>query len=246
MKRLTAFSLLIIFATTALLTLGSCGKDNLNGEVDLKIAFKVGNEDFKTGEIYTINGTAVQFDVAKFYIGGIAFSADGTTSAFEDTYLLVSPDQSKYSVGQLDKDIYNKLEFFIGIDDATNSQSEEDFTTRSSSDPLAVQDPAMHWNWNTGYKFLRFDGTSDLDGNGTPEAPIAYHIGNIPNNNLRTTLSFSLPEKISGNSIDIAVDVAQLFDGIDFTTQLDTHTANDLPLAKKITDNYVKAFSVTE
>ena len=117
--------------------------------------------------------------------------------------------------------------------------STEDFTTRAPSDPLAAQDYQMHWNWNTGYKFLRVDGRSDTDGDGVVDTDITYHIGSDP---LLSNLNFAL-ENLS-EEVTIEFDLAKLFAGVDFTVDIDTHTGNNLPLAQKLVANYSTAFSI--
>lgn len=245
MKDLKTLNVLFAFAFAVLL-MTSCKDDTEfveGGDVDFNIALKVADQDFKTGDVYTIGGTAVQFDMASFYIGGIKFTADdNTTTDVTDKYLLVNSSATNYPViGDLKDGVYNKVDFFIGVNDTENAQTEEDFTTRSASDPLAVQDPAMHWNWNAGYKFLRIDGMVDTDGDGTPETANAFHIGSNP---FRENLSFSIPEKVDNNTLEFTFDLAELFSNVDLATELDTHTGNNPELARKIVDNYSKALNL--
>lgn len=248
MKNFKTLNALFVFAF-AVLMFTSCDKDEPEfvegGDVDFNITMKVGADDFKAGDTYTIGGTAVQFNMASFYIGGINFTDEGgTATEVTDKYLLVDGATTNYPVvSDLKEGVYNKVSFFIGVDDDTNAQTEEDFTTRSSSDPLAVQDPAMHWNWNAGYKFLRADGMADVDGDGTPETPIAYHIGA---NDFRESLSFSIPSKVEDNTVNFTFDLEKLFDGIDLSTELSTHTGDKPELARQIVDNYSKAMTLVE
>lgn len=238
MKKINLLSLLLL-AFCGIFGLVSCDNDTFSGEVDMNFALTVDGENFESGKTYTLNGTAVEFANLGFYVGGITFDGAESQSVFEDKYLLVTPSTTSFTVGELSADMYDKMSFFIGVDAVTNAMSEEDFTTRATSDPLAAKDYKMHWNWNSGYKFLRIDGMSDTDGDGTVDTEIAYHIGS---NALLGQLNFDLT-KLEDN-VEIEFDLAKLFTDVDFTTDLDTHTGNNLPLAQKLVANYSTAFSV--
>lgn len=241
MKKFNLFTLTLLFITGSLLVFTSCGDDNeFSGEVEMQFNFSVDGDAYEAGKTYEVNGTAVQFNTLAFYVGGISFlTEENTTAVFEDKYLLVTPDNNAFSIGELSTGNYTALNFFIGVDPVTNALSEEDFTTRASSDPLAAQMPSMHWNWNSGYKFIRLDGMSDTDGDGEVETPIAYHIGTDA---LLGAVSLSL-EELKGGEVAIDFDIADLFTDVDLSTELDTHTGNNLPLAQKLVANYSVAFS---
>ncbi|MFK7932809.1 MAG: MbnP family protein [Saprospiraceae bacterium] len=234
-KSPTLLSFLLLFA----LGFTSCDNDSFSGEVDMTFNLAVDGEAFQTGTTYTLNGTAVEFTNFGFYIGGISFAGEEAESVFQDKYLLVTPDNTNFTIGELSKDTYSELSFFVGVDPATNSMSTEDFTTRASSDPLAANDFQMHWNWNSGYKFLRVDGMSDTDGDGVVDTGITYHIGSDA---LLEYVNLNL-ENLS-EEVNIEFDFAKLFAGVDFTTDIDTHTGNNLPLAQKLVANYSTAFSL--
>lgn len=238
MKKFNLLSLLLL-AICCTFTLISCDDDTFSGEVDMNFALTVDGDDFESGKTYTINGTAVEFANLGFYVGGITFDGVESQSIFEDKYLLVTPDNTSFAVGELSADTYDKVSFFIGVDAVTNAMSEEDFTTRASSDPLAAQDYAMHWNWNSGYKFFRIDGQSDTDGDGVVDTDVAYHIGT---NALLGQLNFDL-SKLEDN-VEIEFDIAKLFADVDLSTEVNTMTGNNLPLAQQLVANYSTAFSV--
>ncbi len=235
--------------TTSLLILSliySCSKDEDMDPATLKIEFdfSVGGEDLEFGKVYTINGDAVSFDVANYYIGGISFGqANGTTINLTDQYLLGGLQNSATLSNEIERSDITDVKFFIGVDPSTNSQSETDFTSRPSSDPLGIQDPSMHWNWNTGYKFVRFDGDVDTDGDGTVDTGVAYHLGSDAMlKNLEYAANVSIDE--GENTLTFSFDLAQFFTGVDLSTELDTHTGNNLPLATRLRDNLDNAISI--
>ncbi len=238
------FSLAIILALFGL----ACSKDN-DSEPDMATLafafdFHVDGESLELGKDYTINGTTVSFDVANFYIGGIELEqANGTTIGLQNQYLLAGLDNTATLNGEIEVSDISKARFFVGVDPTTNSQSETDFTSRPSNDPLGIQDPAMHWNWNTGYKFLRMDGNTDTDGDGVTETGVAYHLGSDPmlkNFDLTTQIDLEGGE----NTLTFSFDLATFFTGVDLSTELDTHTGNNLPLAELLHENLGNALTL--
>ncbi len=233
MKLIHLSTLMLVFLLIAL----ACDQDTEPEIEPARLSFnfdlRVGDQTLEFGKVYTINGTAVSFDVVDYYVGGILFTqADGTTVNLEEQYLLAS-DTANLLNGEITISDITSIKFFVGVDALTNRQSENDFTTRPTSDPLGLQDPAMHWNWMTGYKFLRVDGNADTDGDGAVDQGIAYHLGSDA-----LLKDFEIQKNIpivSGlNRIRFTLDLAKFFSGVDLSTELDTHTSNNLPLAERL------------
>ena len=106
-----------------------------------------------------------------------------------------------------------------------------------------MQTPAMHWNWNAGYRFLRVDGLVDTDGDGTPSDILEIHIGT---DNFLTEAAVMLQKDAEDNDqniIELEFDIANLFTDIDLTTENITHTGDYPDLAIKIKDNIPTSFT---
>lgn len=191
-----------------------CAYPGLNVEFD----FKVGDADLVYGDVYDVGGMAVKFDLVQFYVSRISLdSGDGTTVIpFDGTYLLVKPETDSYHLGQVEAGHFELLKFDVGIDAVTNSQTDVSFDERPEDDPLAAQTPSMHWNWNSGYKFVRIDGFVDLDGDGDPTDVMQLHPGT---NDMLRSLSIEAHKEIDAadNTIHLAVDAAALISNIDLT-----------------------------
>jgi hypothetical protein len=240
---------LSILATTLLFT--SCDNDDdepqiEDGTVNMMFEYKVGDEPLDMTKVYEINGTAVRFDLANFYVGGITFKPehgdDAEPVTVDGKYLLVTPDAGAQQVTDLPAGHWHEVAFHVGVDATTNSQTEEDFTSRSSDDPLALQDPPMHWNWNAGYRFVRIDGAVDTDGDGTPETDMAFHLGT---DQMFTNLEYTIHKDIEegDNMIHFIFDLEKAFEGIDLSTQFTTHTNNNIDLAKQLQNNLSAAIA---
>jgi len=222
----------------------ACGDDRAETtNVDLQFDFRLNGETLELEKTYQLNGTTVQFDIARFYVGGIELQpTTGNAAIFDDRYILVKAEENNYEVGDVDFADYEKLKFYVGVAPELNSQSEDDFTTRVANDPLAVQDPSMHWNWNSGYKFIRIDGQTDTDGDGVVDTPLAFHIGS---DNFLRNLEYDLSTfQMGSNTINFTLDMNQLYEGIDLAVDWDTHTGNNIPLAQLFTANFEQALTI--
>jgi hypothetical protein len=151
-----------------------------------------------------------------------------------DGYYLIHKDQNyedyQISLNEIPAGKYKYIQFALGVDPARNL----------SIDNVGDLDPnnQMAWNWNTGYKFLLFEGlfTDESD----MEKPLVFHIGADPN---YQTYQFELEEPLNINSgknssMVISADVAQLFkepNTIDFNS---TNTVKHSPEASQIGANY--------
>lgn len=249
MKTLKFLSLALIGSS---LIFTSCDDDDggtpevEEGTVNMMFEYKVGDEDFDASTVYTLDGTAVQFTIANFYVSGIVLKPEHDSGeepiSVEDKYLLVTPDAGPQELITIETGHIHEAAFNIGIDPETNSQTEDDFTSRTADDPLALQDPPMHWNWNAGYRFVRIDGLVDTDGDGTPESVMEFHLGTDA---FLTGIEHTVHKDVEkgSNMIHFQVDLAKAFEGIDLSTEYVTHTGDNMELATKLKDNLATAIT---
>lgn len=241
----------ILFLTllSATLIFSACDDDEptINeGTVNMMFEYKVGEDAFETGKVYEINGTAVQFDLVNFYVGGIEFKPehgdDTAPVSVDGKYLLVTPDAGAQEVATIPTGHWHTAKFYIGVGAEENGQSEADFTSRDADDPLSVQTPPMHWNWNSGYRFVRIDGSVDTDGDGTPETTMEIHLGTDA---YLTEVSYDIHKDIEAgsNMVHFEFDVAKALGGIDLSQEHETHTFDNEELATKVKENLADAIS---
>ena len=244
MMKFHSLLLWLVISATAI----SCNKfddiEPTGNSLSFAFHFQVNGEDFEINTQYDINGTAVTFDVLRYYLSGLYMQqANGLEINLQDEYLLVGPNGMVTLNGGVDASNITRIKFFIGVDSVANNQSEADFLDRPSIDPLSLQNPSMHWNWNTGYKFLRIDGNVDTDGNGTIDTPIAYHLGTdqfLKNFDINTNIRM-----VEGaNVVSFILDLGALFTGVDMSTERETHTGDNLALAQRLYDNLSIAMTV--
>ena len=213
MKQLIKLSIALLLTTTVLF-FSSCDSEDGLTALDFHFHPKVGAEDFEFSKTYDINGVATQFGTAQFYAHGIELEyEDGTTKNIDD-HLLVKAGQMMYSLGDVEEGTIKGIKFNVGVDTVNNGQTEDNFTSRSSDDPLSIQSPTMHWNWNAGYIFVKLEGVFDNDGDGTPETGFEYHIGK---NEMLRNIDLTTSKEVMGESMElmINVDYAKFLEGVD-------------------------------
>jgi len=142
----------------------------------------------------------------QFFVSNIRLvSEDGVHEPVE-SYYLVRFDNPTVSYEIVLDNVpardYNQVEFGLGVDAEANG------SLRSVGD----LDPngRMAWSWETGYKFILFEGALQLD---ERVIPLVYHVGFDEN---YTPLSFSRDasvEPLSTSVIEFSVDVLQMFKG---------------------------------
>lgn len=204
----------------------------------------VGASELTEGNTYVINGFNTKLDIVRFYISNIRMvDASGAETPATGKYLLVTPSEESYNTGSLPPGEYTKLRFDVGIDSVTNHA---DPSTYNLGNPLGPQFPNMHWGWDFGYIFLRIDGMVDKDLNGSTETPFEMHLGK---DEFLTTIEIDYPFNTeAGNdySAHITINWADLFDGVDMTGELTTHTTDNMSLATLIANNLQFIFSKEE
>jgi hypothetical protein len=231
------------------ITFYSCDDDDITDRMDSDVAFEFdysfAGTDFNYDEVYDLNGTAVSFQAVQFYVGGIKlYPEDGAAVDADVDYLLVAPTSGSQNAINVNKQQYRTLEFFVGVAPEDNDQTENDFDSRDAeTDPLARQTtPPMNWNWNAGYIFVRIDGMVDLDGDGTPETIMEYHVGKEP---FRRSITKDINTTIDKDdqTIELGLDVAALFAGIDISEAYSVHTGDALETTAIFADNIAAAIT---
>lgn len=159
----------------------------------------------------------------QFFVSNIRLvSKDGVHEPVESYYLarFDNPTVSyEIVLNNVPARDYNQVEFALGVDAEANG------SIRSVGD----LDPngRMAWSWETGYKFILFEGALQLN---EQVIPLVYHVGFDEN---YTPLSFSRDasvEPLSTSVIEFSVDVLQMFKGqetIDMATLPDVKFDRD-------------------
>lgn len=146
--------------------------DNIVGSQNL--ALNTTNYTNAAGETYNVQ--LLQYFISNIKLG----KADGTvyTVNQDSSYFLIKEADAatRFAKLQVPQADYTTLTFTLGVD---SLRSTMDISKRTGVlDPSGGHDDGMYWGWNSGYIFLKMEGTS-------PQAPVdptgihkyRYHIG---------------------------------------------------------------------
>lgn len=146
------------------------------GAFKLKLDHRFGMDAFKFNTPYTTAaGEALTFTNLRYYVSNIRLQkADGSWWSQQESYFLVDATQGSLvtlDITQVPTGEYTALSYVIGVDSTRN-------VSGAQTGALSVAN-GMFWSWNSGYIFLKIEGTSPQAGSGT----FAYHVGGFSGNN---------------------------------------------------------------
>lgn len=253
MKKIFSISLIIVSA----LFLSSCSNNDddtptpsnpssTNGSASIMLEHKFGQDDFKLGTEYTTaNNEKVTLSKVKYYVSNIMLiKEDNTVWEQPESYFLVDASNSMSMMLDL-KDVpqgnYKGITYTIGVDSLRNVSGAQ----------TGALDPAntMFWSWNTGYIFMKFEGTSPQSSTGS----FSYHIGGFmgPNKAVTTnTINFTMKnlEVKNGSTpmVHLKTDIAQVFSGTGTQIDIASNNKTHMPgaFAKGVAQNFSQAISL--
>ena len=156
----------LLLLVSAIALIGSAGISAQNKSVSLNINHLLNGTQFSTiFPAIAPGGYYFRVSSLRYYLSKIRIKHDG--GKIDDVtglYILVNPlVNNEYILGNFDVTNVEAIELGIGIDSATNHL---DPTKYPAGDPLAMQDPTMHWGW-AGYRFIAFDGQAGASNSST-------------------------------------------------------------------------------
>ncbi len=181
MKMITTY-----ITALAFLFLTSCKKEKTDiqpgdkGELTVEFDNVVGaqNLQLNTATYTNAAGEPYKITMLNYYISNIVLvAADGSryTVPKDSSYFLIKEEDVATQEVTL-KDIpagdYKGIEFVIGVDSLKNTAAVGERT--GCLDP-AAGGSGMYWTWNSGYIFLKMEGTSDVAT--SADKKFRYHIG---------------------------------------------------------------------
>lgn len=256
-------------ALLLLILIQSCKSDPDPTELNsLTLTFdnRIGAQALALGTDTYQNTLGEDFTVTTFnyFISNISLKkSDGTTFTYpqDSSYFLVRetfPASKQIVLKRIPAGDYTAVTFTIGVDSLRNTM---DISRRKGVlDPgdASHEGDGMYWSWNSGYIFLKMEGTSskvapDPAGN----QKFRYHIGGYGGynaktfNNLRTvTLPLgTMSAKVGPNQqpvITIIADVAKVFDGTQKVSLAANSTVMFSDYSTTVANNYASMFRVSD
>lgn len=245
---------LLLLALVSLFTVTGCDKDDHDhdhdhehGHVHLYFNQKFGTDVLNPTTVHTAaNGREYTIDVAQYYISNLRLvDHDGGELAFDSFLVAKIGSSNGLELDGIPAGHYTTLKFDVGLDSSVNHA---DPNLNPAGSALALQSPSMHWGWDSGYIFVRIDGTVDTSAtkDGPRDFNYNFHLGRVPN---RTPISLPIDLMIDEDShpgININFDASKLFDNIDLGgTERGGHgISNNADLVGRFRTNIGNAFSV--
>lgn len=220
------------------------------GKLILNFKHVVGKQLLQLTDTYYTNIHGEKFNVSKFnyYISNIRLKrSNGKTWKQRNSYYLIQssqPQSQTITLTDIPTGEYTEISFLIGVDEKRNSSGAQE----------GALDPAngMFWSWNTGYIFLKIEGNTLINKQGTQSSQkFMYHCGGFEGiyNNIR-------PKHLSlrGNSLKIQannpskvgvkVDIQKFFSGAKNVKIHKNPRLMSPARASKVVNNYSQTFSL--
>ncbi len=211
--------------------------------VSLQFKHIVDTSDLVFGAL-NYNPANQEYRVNKFiyYISNVVLiRTDNSSYVVPESYYLVdhaNPASLKIDLS-VPQSTYKAVSFMLGVDSARNTSGVQ----KGALD----QGNKMFWTWNTGYIFLKLEGSSPSSGD--PAKELTLHIGGFKGaNKTQRTYSFNLgnddPAPDKNITLGFVTNVNELFrtpQNTDFASTFHIMTAGSS--ANAIADNYADMFS---
>lgn len=252
---------LLVIASILLLT--ACKKDtpeynpSVKGDLSVEFDNVAGSADLQLNTGTYTNGSNQSFKVTKlkYYVSNFKLTnVDGSdyTVPQSESYFLIdeSVAGSRVPVIRVPEGEYRTLSFVIGIDSLRNTA---DVSQRTGVLDVSGAATDMYWSWNSGYIFLKLEGTSPVIT--TMGGVFQLHVGGFGGysaptaNNLRTVTidlmsrGTTKVKASKASNIHLLVDILKTIKGnttLDFTTTSMVHSA---AAGAAIANNYTTMFS---
>ena len=229
--------------------------DNEKGILTLEFDNIVGgsNLQLNTGTYTNAAGEAFHVTKMKYYVSNFSLRASNGsvyTLPQDSSYFLLEEGITDKVQLNVPEGEYSSLSFMVGVDSLRNTM---DLNRRTGVlDPGAAANE-MYWGWNSGYIFLKLEGTSPAVT--TADHIFMYHSGGFggystptPNNLKTVTLDLTArgtPKVLKNKpaNVHLMVDALKILNGstnLSFATIPMIHS----PLAgMALANNYVNMFS---
>jgi hypothetical protein len=258
------FSALMAFS---ILLSVSCSKDeeepiiddpDAKGTLQMEFDHKFGSNDFEFGVDYTnAAGEQMKFSMFKYFISNIKLVKDDNTEISipgDVQYFLVDhskTDSRTIVINNVPVGNYKSVKFIIGVDSLANTL---DVAARPPALDVAGNAAGMYWSWNSGYVFVKVEGTSPA----SPQADniFKFHIGGFGGyssptiNNVRVAecarsggMTFSV-QKDKTRELHFHVDLSEMFQNPNTVSVAANSVVMFSPYSVNVSENYLKMFKI--
>ncbi len=260
---------ILYLSIATILFLSACKKEdttpaseydvNKTGYISIKFDNQVGSLNLVLDSPFYTNPLNQSYTISKFnyFVSNFVFiNEDGTERVIpqDSSYFLIeeTDPESKELLLRVPEGNYKSVKFVIGVDSLRSTKPLNERT--GDLDPAGTA-AGMYWTWNSGYIFMKLEGTYDAPNDTfATSQPYLYHIGGFgPTiNNIKTTeVSFNTSRATvrqskgtAGPEVHIYVDASKVISGnsnVDFTLN---PMVMFTPYSITIANNYANMFSL--
>ncbi len=228
--------LISIFVSLALL---SCKVDEeiapATGNLKVKFVNVVGSADLKlnTDKYTNANGDTFSVSMFRYYVSNVKLrrKSDQTWVKLPVTYNLIEEGvKSEFSFSNVASADYDKIQYVVGIDSATNfgSNFNEDLNMAKG----------MYWVGSKEFVFLKMEGK-------TPQnSALIFHVAELKN---LKTIEIGLNKAFKGGATTVLNIITDLYKMFDSPNKIDFKLTNKVMMgtsSSNIADNYSNMFSL--
>jgi hypothetical protein len=250
-------NILIILISISTLSLNA-----QTGTLTLQFDNVVGNEDMVLNKKNYKNTLGEEFNISLFqyYVSNIRLAkSDGSEYVLpqNESYFLIREQDAKtqtVTLNNIPKGKYTGIRFTIGVDSVRNTA---DVSRRKGCLDVGGEAKDMYWAWNSGYIFVKMEGTSPLVtlSEKQKEPVFLYHIGlyggmgekKTLNNIKLANVDFGGKKlKIKANKAQymvIKTDASHILNGSTNVSFAKNSNVMAGPFSAKIAENYSNMFS---
>ena len=207
------------------------------GNLKVKFDNVVGTSDLKlnTDKYTNANGDTFSVSMFRYYVSNVKLrrKSDQTWVKLPVTYNLIEEGvKSEFSFSNVTAADYDKIQYVIGLDSATNFGSNFNGDLNKSK--------GMYWEWTNEFVFFKFEGNYFSNS----QQGLTFHVAELVN---LKTIELPITNSLLGGKtlvLNIKVDVAKVFDSpnkINFATTSNVMMGTK---ATQIADNYSNMFSL--
>jgi hypothetical protein len=243
----------------------ACQKDDINpnqtGSMTLEFDNIFGGQNLTLNSVTYKNAAGEDLTVSMFnyFISNIKLQKDDGTEYVvpqDESYFLVKEAEAAthtITLKNIPEGNYNGVKFIIGVDSLRNTM---DVSKRTGNLDIAGAAQGMYWSWNSGYIFVKMEGTS-------PSAPLdsasntskyRMHIGGFGglssktiNNIKETSLKIADVAKVRSDAtpkMHVVVDAAKVLNGSTNVSFKTNATTMFNPFSVNVANNYVSMFTL--
>ncbi|MBL7699434.1 MAG: hypothetical protein JNK79_14815 [Chitinophagaceae bacterium] len=257
-----------IAAFAAILIFSSCDKDSGSdfqpgdtGSITIEFDNVVGPNDLELNTGNYTNGSGEQFTISTFdyFISNLKLKTSGGTEYVvpkdESYFLIKEEDEATHEIEleNVPAGDYVSFTFTVGVDSLKSASP--------VSERTGVLDPAgdaagMYWTWNSGYIFLKMEGTSPVST--TTDKKIFYHVGGFggydsPTLNNIKTVTINAPFESSAKvrkgaethpQVHVFADAGKVLDGTTHISIAENSMVHFSDVSADIANNYANMFSI--